>query len=105
MTEEKKNEIRKVLGNFTVLTPERKHNKNSKLRPVSSIKKIDKNAGGKNVNGKVQYRMCKSKVRYPTEARATIMANKIGKKRNVVLRSYYCEYCNGYHLTKQKRKF
>lgn len=50
----------------------------------------------------VAWKQCKSKVRYRNAHDATDMARKIHQRRVVVLRSYECPICAGYHLTKQE---
>lgn len=46
-----------------------------------------------------EYRFCKRKDRYPTEAKANEIRRKCEKMRNVKLRVLYCPYCKGWHLT------
>ena len=42
---------------------------------------------------------CLKKRRYPTLQTAQEAINKVHKKRKTELRIYYCNICNGYHLT------
>lgn len=46
-------------------------------------------------------RVCGSKKRYATERIAAEVARECMARRpeTVLLRSYYCDYCNAYHLT------
>ena len=48
-----------------------------------------------------QYNSCKRKVRYRTEGEALKALHKCKQKRDAELDYYYCEFCNGFHLTKR----
>ena len=46
------------------------------------------------------YKMCLKKDRYRSESEANAMISRIHRYRpEAKLRSYYCSYCNGWHLT------
>lgn len=47
-----------------------------------------------------EYFTCAKKARYKTQSDATRAANKAKTERGVLLRSYYCGNCKGFHLTK-----
>lgn len=49
----------------------------------------------------LQQRSCHMKRRYFDEVSAMIVANKLMAKRAPQLRAYRCEFCGGWHLTKQ----
>ena len=50
---------------------------------------------------KRRYFSCEKKQRYRTQHVAREAANRAFAARGVRLRTYYCQYCNGYHLTKK----
>lgn len=50
---------------------------------------------------KRRYFSCEKKQRYRTQHIAREAANRAFTERGVRLRCYYCQYCNGYHLTKR----
>jgi len=78
---------------------ERKHGK-FRSRPFSSwlMNAQDEHPG------KFKYFSCSRKVRYATQSEATRQARKAEKERGVEIRVYFCNFCNGYHLTKQMRR-
>lgn len=45
-----------------------------------------------------------SKVAYRTRGEANIAARHIAQRRGRSMRSYKCEYCGGWHLSKQAAK-
>ncbi|MBQ9007478.1 MAG: hypothetical protein IJ092_14085 [Atopobiaceae bacterium] len=49
---------------------------------------------------KVRIRMCLSKDRYESESAASLAIHDREAKTGLVLRSYQCPCCEGYHLTK-----
>lgn len=49
----------------------------------------------------LQQRSCHMKHRYFDEVSAVIVANKRAAKGAPQLRAYRCEFCGGWHLTKQ----
>ena len=51
-------------------------------------------------NTGTRYRMCTKKERYRTQGEANKMISRIKQHRpGVQLRSYWCGFCNGWHLT------
>ncbi len=55
-------------------------------------------------NKKRSYFSCRKKIRYSTQHEATVHAHRAEAMRGTRLRVYWCENCNGYHITKQLRK-
>ncbi|MGB0218337.1 MAG: hypothetical protein ACPGJF_03300 [Sinimarinibacterium flocculans] len=49
-------------------------------------------------------RSCLSKCRYSSANRANAAVRRARLRRRVVLRTYYCEHCGGWHLTKQVQR-
>lgn len=97
-TNKKRKEIMKVLGNkVRFLDKNTQHKKSEGMRPVSSYKM---GSTPKRVRKGLVFSDCGKKKRYDTQHRATEVARKIKESRGVVLRSYYCDHCKGYHLTK-----
>lgn len=45
----------------------------------------------------------RGKIRFPTFEGATRRADKVGAKRGIDMRAYYCGICNGYHMTSRAR--
>ena len=68
-----------------------KHNKKKNVSRDSAYKH--------KTTGKEEYKFCKRKTRYPTEAKAKEMKRKCEERRGVPLRVLYCPYCKGWHLT------
>ena len=68
-----------------------KHNKKKDISKDSAYKH--------KTSGREEYKFCKRKVRYPTEAKAKEVKRKCEEKRGVLLRVLYCPYCKGWHLT------
>ena len=48
-----------------------------------------------------QYKACTSKLRYGDEFEANKAATQYTRQRGGQLRSYYCQICGGWHLTRQ----
>lgn len=46
------------------------------------------------------YNSCLKKKKYTKLETALHVKNKVFKERGLVLNIYYCNICNGYHLTK-----
>ena len=55
-------------------------------------------------HGKNLYRSCLSKRRYRTYHYALEQAKKYTEKYGKKQYVYWCEYCNGYHITSTPRK-
>ena len=55
-------------------------------------------------NKRRSYFSCRKKIRYANQHEATVNAHKAENARGVRLRVYWCENCNGYHITKQLRR-
>lgn len=68
-----------------------RHNKKKDITKDSAYKH--------KTTGREEYKFCKRKTRYPTEAKAKEMKRKCEEKRGVKLRVLYCPYCKGWHLT------
>ena len=50
------------------------------------------------------YNTCTSKRRYHTDDRATKESRRMMRRYGKPLRSYYCRFCGGYHLTSKVTK-
>ena len=51
---------------------------------------------------RLQYHSCTSKIRYRNQSDARDAAKTAYRLRGTKLRAYRCEFCNGWHLTKQR---
>lgn len=49
-------------------------------------------------------RSCLRKCRYSTPRRAQVAADRASRRRHISIRTYYCEHCGGWHLTKQVQR-
>lgn len=56
------------------------------------------------VRGADVYRSCTRKSRYKTNQEAQKAARKMSFMYGTEMRSYYCRFCEGYHLTKKPLK-
>lgn len=82
---------RKLKAQKKFWTSVAKHNKKKDISKDSAYKH--------KTSGREEYKFCKRKTRYPTEAKAKEVKRRCEEKRGVLLRVLYCPYCKGWHLT------
>ena len=78
--------------------------KRRKVRPARSADAVVQPRDYRPDAKKRSYWSCEKKMRYKTQADATMRADRFFRLRGTRLRVYYCDNCHGYHLTKQFRK-
>lgn len=88
---------RKALEELGILEEHKRVHR--RTRPVSSFKMSVSDERG----GRTKYFSCRRKKRYATHSEATRKAKRAGMKRGVKLRVYFCNFCGGFHLTKQPK--